>query len=147
MPVEIIRRASGSEPASRKLKDIALEILRLVHEERSELSIALIGDAEMRALNSRYRDKDYATDVLSFPVEPAIPAEPRLLGDVVICVGQARRQAKAAGRPFEQEMTVLLIHGVLHLLGYDHERSAKEARRMGRLEKKLYGALCAKCGK
>jgi rRNA maturation RNase YbeY len=59
-------------------------------------------------------------------------------------VDKARRQAKERGRTLEDEMAVLLIHGILHLMGYDHERSAKEARRMKRLERKVYSVLCAR---
>jgi rRNA maturation RNase YbeY len=144
MPVEIVRRGGGKRFPSRRLKHIALEVLQLVREKRAELSIALIGDAEMQKLNARYRQKNYPTDVLSFPVEENVPGDVRLLGDVVISVDKARRQAKERARTLDEEMVTLLIHGVLHLLGYDHERSAKEARRMGRLEKKVYRALCAK---
>jgi rRNA maturation RNase YbeY len=117
--------------------------LQLVGEERSELSIALVGDAEIQALNARYRRKNYPTDVLSFPADEKA-AHVRLLGDVVISVDKARRQAKERGRTLEDEMAVLLIHGILHLMGYDHERSAKEARRMKRLERKVYSVLCAR---
>jgi rRNA maturation RNase YbeY len=102
----------------------------------------LIGNAEMRKLNARFRHKDYPTDVLSFPVEDVLPGAERLLGDVIISVDKARQQAKERRRSLDEEMTTLLIHGVLHLLGYDHERSAKDARIMTRLEKKIYRALC-----
>jgi rRNA maturation RNase YbeY len=126
------------------LKNIALEVLQAVREERMELSIALIGDAEMQILNARYRRKNYSTDVLSFPVDKNLPVDAGVLGDVVISVDTARRQAKEGRKTLDEEMTTLLVHGIVHLLGYDHERSAKEARRMGRLEKKVYRALCAK---
>jgi rRNA maturation RNase YbeY len=82
--------------------------------------------------------------VLSFPVDKNLPVDAGVLGDVVISVDTARRQAKEGGKTLDEEMTTLLVHGIVHLLGYDHERSAKEARRMGRLEKKVYRALCAK---
>jgi rRNA maturation RNase YbeY len=146
VPVEIVRRDGGKKFPRRKLKATALAILQLVREEEAELSIALVGDAEMQKLNADYRQKNYPTDVLSFPVDENLPIKPRLLGDVIISVDKARRQAKERGKTLDQEMTTLLIHGVLHLLGYDHERSAKEARRMRRLEKKVYGALCANGG-
>jgi rRNA maturation RNase YbeY len=146
VPVEIVRRDGSKKFSRRKLKATALAILRLVREEEAELSIALVGDAEMQKLNADYRQKNYPTDVLSFPVDENLSIKPRLLGDVIISVDKARRQAKERGKTLDQEMTTLLIHGVLHLLGYDHERSAKEARRMRRLEKKIYGALCANGG-
>jgi rRNA maturation RNase YbeY len=142
MPVEIARRDAGKKFPSRKLKRIALQVLDLVGQGQAELSIALIGNAEMRELNAKFRNKDYATDVLSFGAGEELPAAVKLLGDVVISVEKAQEQANTRGRPLHEEMVMLLIHGILHLLGYDHERSAKEARIMGRLEKKIYGTLC-----
>jgi len=91
---------------------------------RGLLSIALVSDTEMRKLNKRYRGKDYATDVLSFPGVP--------LGDIVIARGLARRQARAARHSFTAELRVLSLHGLLHLLGYDHERDHGEMRRLER---------------
>ena len=117
-------------------------MLLLLDQDRSELSIALIGNAEMQRLNAQYRNRDYPTDVLSFPAEATLPSGVRLLGDVIISVDKARQQANERERTLEQEMVTLLIHGVLHLLGFDHERSAKDARVMGQREKKIYRALC-----
>ena len=93
------------------------------------ITIALVPDARVRALNKQFRGLDNATDVLSFPAE-----EPGYLGDVVIAVGVARRQARAAGHPLATELRVLALHGLLHLLGYDHER---DDGRMARLERRL----------
>jgi probable rRNA maturation factor len=99
---------------------------------RGEVTIALVSDARVRALNQRYRRKDAPTDVLSFPA-----GEPGLLGDVVIATGVARRQARAAGHSFGTELRVLALHGLLHLLGFDHEqddgRMARTERRLRRL--------------
>ena len=142
MPVEIVRRRGGKKISARKLRAVALRVLQLVEHDQSELSVALIGNAEMRKLNAKFRNKDYPTDVLSFPVEEGLPGAVRLLGDVIISVDKARQQAKERGRSLDEEMVTLLIHGVLHLLGYDHERSPKDARIMGRLEKKIYRVLC-----
>jgi probable rRNA maturation factor len=142
MPVEIAQRGAGKKLSTRKIKKIALTILELAAEKNAELSVALIGNVEMRKLNAKYRKKDYPTDVLSFPVEGIMPEETRLLGDVIISVDKAIEQARARGRSSEQELITLLIHGVVHLLGYDHERSARDARAMGRLEKRIYRQLC-----
>jgi rRNA maturation RNase YbeY len=142
MSVDIIRRAGGKKFPAGKVKNLASAILKLLGKEDSELSIALIGNAEMRTLNARFRNKDYPTDVLSFPAERDLPGTASLLGDVIISVDKARQQATDRHRPLHDEMTTLLIHGVLHLLGYDHERSARDARVMSRLEKKIYRALC-----
>jgi len=143
MPVEIVRRGPGKKFPSRKLMTIARAILDLTGQEKAELSLALIGNTEMRRLNARYRSKDYPTDVLSFPAEKNLPVEtPPLIGDVIISVEKAAEQAKARRRRLDEEMVTLLIHGIVHLLGYDHERSAKDARVMGRLEKKIHRQLC-----
>jgi probable rRNA maturation factor len=142
MPVEIVRRDAGKKFPSRKLKRIALQVLDLVGQGQAELSVALIGNAEMRELNAKFRKKDYATDVLSFGGGDEVPGAVKLLGDVVISVEKAEEQARERGLTSHVEITTLLIHGILHLLGYDHERSAKEAQIMGRLEKKIYGELC-----
>jgi len=142
MPVEIVQRGAGKKLPGRKIKKIALTILELVGEENAELSLALIGNLEIKKLNARYRKKDYATDVLSFPVEGIVLEETRLLGDVVVSVEKAAEQAKARGHSSEQELVTLLIHGVVHLIGYDHERSARDARAMRRVEKRIYRQLC-----
>jgi probable rRNA maturation factor len=102
----------------------------------------LVGDSEIRKLNAKYRDKDYATDVLSFPAAETLPGTIPLLGDVVISVVKARAQAKERGRTLREELITLLIHGIVHLLGYDHERSTRDARAMRRLERKIYRDLC-----
>jgi rRNA maturation RNase YbeY len=142
MPVELIRRAAGRKISSRRLKQIALTVLQLTEQQDAELSLALIGNSEMQELNARYRHKDYPTDVLSFPSAKNLPAEARLLGDVIISVDKAAEQAKERRRTLDQEMATLLIHGIVHLLGYDHERSAKDARIMTRIEKKIARQLC-----
>ena len=98
-----------------------------------ELSIALVSDREIRRLNRRWRGEDRATDVLSFPLE-----EPGLLGDVVISIDAARRQAREGGWPLAAELRRLLAHGILHCRGYDHGRPA-EARKMAAAERRLLG--------
>ena len=125
-------------------------------DARGELAIALVSDARMRTLNRSYRRKDYATDVLSFPAEPPPPrfaprrarrtpdnrsrivdSGPRVLGDLVIATGVATRQAREAGHSYQTELRVLALHGLLHLLGYDHE-DATDHGRMARLEERLW---------
>jgi probable rRNA maturation factor len=91
----------------------------------------------MRTLNRTFRGRNHATDVLSFPAEPHAPAPargPRYLGDVVIGMGVARRQAAEAGHPLTIELRVLALHGLLHLLGYDHE---VDEGTMARIEERL----------
>lgn len=109
---------------------------------RGEMVLALVSDQKMRALNLQFRGIDRPTDVLSFPgdgprrdrTEPATPV-PRLLGDVVIATGVARRQASRAGHSYAVELRRLALHGLLHLLGYDHTRDQGE---MVRLERRLW---------
>lgn len=112
----------------------AESILASVGESQAELSLELVGDRRMRRLNRMYRKKDRTTDVLAFPMRESHNPCPMLLGDVVISVPTARRQAKESGRSLGDELAALLVHGVLHLCGYDHERSAREAVRMRRRE-------------
>ena len=99
------------------------------------MHVTLVSDARIRALNRRYRRKDRATDVLSFPASPSSrPRAPRLLGDIVIARGVAKRQAREATHSEQTELRVLALHGLLHLLGYDHER---DNGRMRRVEQRL----------
>ena len=124
---------------------------------RGEVGIALVSDARMRTLNKQYRGRDYATDVLSFAASRGPRSEargsrlgatsgprsstldPRLLGDLVIATGVARRQAREAGHSYAVELRVLALHGLLHLMGYDHE-SRGDRGRMARLERRLRAA-------
>ena len=98
---------------------------------RGRVTIALVTEAHMRRLNRVYRGKDRATDVLSFPTNPEsrIP-NPGFLGDIVIAAGVARRQARERGHAEAVELRVLSLHGLLHLLGYDHERDHGQMRRV-----------------
>ena len=113
---------------------------------RGEVAIALVTDAHSQKLNSQYRQKKSATDVLSFPAAESPPASgsripdnrPRqtFLGDIVIATGTARKQAKDAGHSYQAELRVLALHGLLHLLGYDHD-NRNDAGRMRRIESRL----------
>jgi probable rRNA maturation factor len=120
------RRRRVSAARLRRLLGRAATRLRA----RGELALVLTGDREIRALNARYRRKDQATDVLSFPGEGGELG----VGDVVISVETAARNAKARGRSLLRELDVLALHGLLHALGYDHERDDGE---MERLERRL----------
>ncbi len=119
------------------------KLLRSLSLHRAELSILLLGDDAMRSLNRQHRGKDETTDVLSFSLrEGKFPhVQPDILGDIVISVPTAARQAASAGHTLSREIDLLLVHGLLHLLGYDHERGAREARRMKRRETQLLKRL------
>ena len=118
--------------------------LREVDQRSAELSLALVGDAAMAELNQRHRGKRGPTDVLSFSLLEGAHSDFRgaLLGDVVIDVEQAARQARRARRALDDELAKLMIHGVLHLLGHDHEEDG-EARRMRAEERRLWRAVRA----
>lgn len=107
--------------------------------KQAELSLAFVTDQTIHELNRQYRHKDRPTDVLSFPL--ADERCPTLLGDVVISIDTARRQARQRKCAFADELRALLIHGILHLLGYDHEVSDSEAVRMRRKERELKALL------
>jgi rRNA maturation RNase YbeY len=129
-----------------RLDRLARAVLSEVGEASAELGILLVGDQRMRVLNRRYRGKDRTTDVLAFAMREAFTPHgsrltPNMLGDVVISVSTAWRQAKEAGRSLDEELAWLLVHGILHLCGYDHERSEKEARRMHRRERMILRSL------
>jgi len=111
--------------------------------ERVEISVLLTGDEEIRVLNRRYRGTDAATDVLSFPQgdrEEWIPSWWEELGDIVISVPTAQAQAAAYGHALEREIGFLFVHGLLHLLGFDHGEEEERAR-MRRLEEAVLGTL------
>jgi probable rRNA maturation factor len=109
-----------------------------------ELSVALVDDESIRALNRDYRHKDKPTDVLAFPLQDPVPARPvGLLGDVILSVETARRQAARHRRPLVAELTMLLAHGLLHLLGYDHQTDAQE-REMTARTRELTAAATAR---
>lgn len=101
-----------------------------------ELSLVMAGDGLLRRLNRVYRGKDKTTDVLSFPGEGGLAG----LGDIVISVAKAERNARGLGRSLAQELDVLALHGFLHVLGYDHETDGGAMDRLeGRLRRRLLG--------
>ena len=124
-----------------RLDRLARAILSDVGETSAELGILFVGDQRMRSLNRQYRGKDRTTDVLAFAMREGPHSSARMLGDVVIAVPTAARQARRGQRSLDEELTVLLVHGVLHLCGYDHERNEKESRRMHRRERMILQSL------
>lgn len=129
---------------SRLLRSRASRMLKEVGQSISELSIAIVLDDEIAALNAEHRGKRSATDVLSFSLLEGDHSDRRgkLLGDVVIGIETAARQARAAHRSLDEELARLSIHGILHLLGWDHEESA-EAKLMRAEERRLWRATRA----
>ena len=110
----------------------------------SELSIAIVGDRTIRRLNREYLGRDKPTNVISFAMQegPFAALNPQLLGDVVISADTCAREAEEGGMSFTARLHFLLLHGILHLTGYDHERSGeREAQRMDDRERELFSLL------
>jgi len=105
-----------------------------------ELAVLVVGATRGRALNRRYRQRDHATNVLSFPALPGLAARPRPLGDLVLCPSVIEREAAEQGKSLRAHWAHLVVHGVLHLAGFDHEHDA-DARRMERREIRVLRAL------
>jgi len=108
--------------------------------QNPEVSILLLDDREMRELNRQYRRKDRPTDVLSFPMsdDTCENVQPDLLGDIVISVETALKQAEERKHSLYRELCWLLIHGTLHLLGYDHETSSMDEKKMRKKEAAVF---------
>ena len=107
-----------------------------LRRRKAEINIVMVGEKEGRRYNREFRDKDYATNVLSFPYEPLPGETTRLLGDLVICAPVVMREAAEQGKRTRDHYAHLAIHGVLHLLGYDHETEG-QAVRMEALEQRI----------
>jgi rRNA maturation RNase YbeY len=139
---------------ARALRSDAAAAMRAAGMARAELSVVLVDDAAIRALNRGFRGKDRPTDVLSFSqledsrhstrapigIDPATRV---LLGDVVISIDTALVQARRAGISARERLTALLVHGMLHLVGYDHERSPAQARAMYARERDIAAAVAS----
>ncbi len=136
------RRAGGPRPDRQQLARRARAVLRALGHTSSELSVALVDDDAIAALNERDRGKPGPTDVLSYSLLEGPHAECRgaLLGDVVISVDTAARQARRGRRSLDDECLRLFIHGILHVLGHDHEDD-DDARRMQAEERRLWRAV------
>jgi len=127
---------------AKKLAELADQFLDKLKLHESELSLSLVTDRAIRRLNRTWRKKDKATDVLSFPagdLPEGVPGR-KPLGDVVISLDTAKRQAKEHKRSLQDELALYLAHGLLHLIGYDHEKSPAEARKMAQMEERLLGS-------
>jgi probable rRNA maturation factor len=134
----------SAEIHARRLKATAQKLLNAANEEHSSLSVTLVNDETIRNLNHEHRGKDTSTDVLSFPLLDADTERPldveRMLGDVVISVDTAKRQAAGYDASLQDEIHRLLIHGVLHVLGHDHEKVG-DRMRMEAEERRLAEAI------
>ncbi|MGV1099570.1 pyridoxine 5'-phosphate synthase [Thiovibrio sp. JS02] len=143
MPVLITSQCQTPPVSLAQLRKRGERLLRLCGRADGELSILLLADPEMARLNEQYRAKKGPTNVLAFALHDgeAGGLAQEMLGDVIISVDTALREAHTDGVTLHQRLTILLIHGLLHLLGHDHERSAKEAKAMAALEKEIFEKL------
>ena len=139
LSLECIGDTPGSAPSRRRLQHWASAALGRRGAER-ELAVRFVSSRQMRRLNHRYRGKDRPTNVLAFPAAAVPGVRPQPMGDVVICPAVLRREARAQGKPLQAHWAHLVVHGVLHLAGYDHEQES-EARRMERREVAVLRAL------
>ena len=136
-----VQRASTSTllPEEQVLAEWARAVL-MKHCEAAALSLRLVDEVEGADLNHTFRQRDGATNVLSFSFEAPELTAPPLLGDVVICAPVVEREASAQGKSFDAHYAHMVVHGVLHLLGHDHDTDA-DAARMERLERDHLGGL------
>jgi probable rRNA maturation factor len=127
-----------------QLRGLLYKILQALGCPKAEVSLVCVDDAAMLELNSQWRNKAKTTDVLSFSQLEGLVLDPQgelLLGDIVISMPCASRQALARGHSLADEMARLLVHGTLHLLGHDHIHGGRQAKRMKVLERRLLDAL------
>jgi len=130
------------EITKKYIKEITEGILKQLNLDGVEVSITLTDNDTIQQINKEWRNKDKPTDVLSFPIDEKPPKyKYRILGDVVISLPYAKKQAEEIGYPYKDEVLRLLIHGILHLLGYDHEVCPAEAKRMFNLQDRIFNRL------
>ena len=129
------------------IENIIIKIMDHLDCRNQEVSILLTGNKYIRRLNQEFRSIDQSTDVLSFPQnadeDPCIPEEV-ILGDIAVSLDIAKAQAKEHGLDFKEEIILLLIHGILHLLGYDHEISEQEEKKMRNKTRELFKLIFPK---
>ncbi len=146
MKIRIANRQKRTKIDSRRIRGNVIRLLRLIGCAEKEISISFVDDEAIRLLNLQYLRLDKPTNVLSFSLEEGECGKinPGLLGDVVISVDTALRDAKQGGFTLEEEILFLIIHGLLHLTGYEHvETSRANALKMKKREKELFLALTA----
>ena len=143
MPVYIIDEQTECSIDSETLENQIKIILPLLNCQNKELSILLTDDKKIRELNKQYRNKNITTDVLSFSqIEgEEDELEHNLLGDIVISISTAMRQSSEHNLSIDEEIVLLLIHGILHLLGFDHERSDEDDVYMKEKTSELFGFI------
>ena len=138
----ILNRQKRVRVALPSLEKFARRVRRELRLNGREVAICLVSDAEMARLNKMYRGKPGATDVLSFPAKAEAASRrawAQSLGDIAIAPAVARRNARRFGRTLPDELRILILHGVLHLMGYDHETDSGQMERRERLLRRRLG--------
>lgn len=144
MTIHIDNRQKNIKLNRRQIRHSTQRILKILQLERKEVSLVFLDNADIQEINRDYLDRDWPTNVISFAIgEGDFPGiNPDLLGDVVISVERAMSDALEGDLPFEDELDFLIIHGLLHLIGFDHERGTDaEAALMKKKEQELFQVL------
>ena len=141
--VSVLNRQDRVTVDPREIGSAARRILKTLGYAGYELTVVLVDDREITRLNRQYFRRNRPTNVISFPLmdDSPVSLRSRILGDIVISAETAQRDAREVGEKAEGEILFLMIHGVLHLVGYDHEGSVAERRKMEAKEKEFLGAL------
>ncbi|MCX5692846.1 MAG: rRNA maturation RNase YbeY [Candidatus Omnitrophica bacterium] len=145
MKIDIQNLQSVAKIDKNKVIECANYVLKAMGENDAELSLVLVNDTYIRNLNWKYRGNDSATDVLAFPMRDSRRLSGVILGDVVISVETAKREAKKRKKDLQDELDLYFVHGILHLLGYDDEKIRKR-KKMKQKEKELMESLCSSRG-
>ena len=143
MPVTMSNRQRRVAVRTPLVKRQTCRMMRYLDCQERELSVVFVHDEGMRSLNRAYGSKDRSTNVLAFPQCQTYPGEPetQMLGDIVVSLPTAAREALDLGQSLEERVVFLVAHGLLHLLGYDHEGSESERLRMERREQEILSYL------
>lgn len=143
MDIQIANRQKRHPLSLRKIRRRTRIILDALKSPEAEISILLVDDLQIAAMNRKFLGREGPTNVIAFPMQEGrfSGLSPDLLGDVVISVDTAHREARDAELDLEERLTQLLVHGLLHLHGYDHEHNAAEARRMAAKSRRLLAKI------
>lgn len=135
--VRFLRKVRGYNINLKELKMLAWKTLQHYGKEKESITVLLCGSRLIKKLNKEYLSREGETDVISFPINEVIEEE-KYLGDIAISVPYAKKSAKEMGEPLENELKRLIIHGILHLLGWDHEKDSGEMKKEETRIKKLF---------
>ncbi|MFA5321658.1 MAG: rRNA maturation RNase YbeY [Smithella sp.] len=149
MKIHIENNQNKSKIERRRIRSTVSRVFRILECPDKEVSIFFTDDNNIRELNKKYLGRDKATNVLSFSLREGEYGDinPQMMGDIVISVDTAQKDARKGNLTFEQEIDFLLIHGILHLLGYNHENtSPAKAKEMGEKQKELFNKINCSTG-